>query len=174
MQKNIVLPAGVRNITARVLSVGPVEVLNQAGYISFECIDLERQVMVIQTFMLGEQAIKNTMNSLAIWVNALVRNKEGDDQIVAPDFRALKIIAEMNGGELDTAKARQEFLQMCIDELRTLIGKDIHISQTTNEAINQHGQKRTYRNYQPYPYGSTRPGESKSHTPDGNVAGYLG
>ena len=172
MSEKLVLPQGVREITASVEAVNVVE-NNAGGYIEFVAIDMVAERMVIETFMLGDAAIRNSMNSLAIWVNALVRNNKDAEPIIVPDFRAKELIASKLGKEFNKELATQEFLQTCVNELRTLIGTEIHIHQTTNEGVTRAGIRRQFKNYNPYPYGSNRVTETTGGSGTVNLAGIL-
>lgn len=177
MSKEIkkVLPAGVTEYNVTVVSVKVIQ-NNQGGYVEFKGVDREKVKSVVQTFFLADRSIKNTLNSLAIWTNALVRNKEGDEPLRAPDFEAMQTIAELDGVEFNKEEAIGGFITQCIEELNSIKGEVRPFHQAENEGFTQQGIKRVFRNWLPYEYGTTRPGTTATPdtAPTGLVQGYLG
>lgn len=168
-----VLPTGVTEYTITVIETKVIKNDN-GGYIEFSAIDYDKRRMVKNTFMLASNTLRNTLNSLAIWVNALVRNNPADeaDRLSVPDFEAEQLIAEKLGEVFDKDKATADFINSAIAELNSINGQERKIHQTTNQGTNRQGVSRTYRNYVPYEYG-TAP-EAKATAATGSVLGYLG
>lgn len=175
MNKEIkkVLPTGVTEFTIKVLETKVIKNDN-GGYIEFSGIDYDKRRMVKNTFMLAPNTLRNTLNSLAIWCNALVRNNPQDeaDRLSVPDFEAEQIIAESLGEVFDKDKAVADFINSAIAELNSINGEERTIHQTTNQGFTRNGIGRTFRNYVPYPYEAEPKAKAKEAT--GSVLGYLG
>ena len=168
-----VLPQGITEFEIKVLGTKVIKNDN-GGYIEFSAIDYDKRRMVKQTFMLAPNTLRNTLNSLAIWCNALVRNNPQDeaDRLAVPDFEAEAIIAESLGETFDRDEATAKFINSAIAELNSINGEERKIHQTTNQGVNRQGVSRAYRNYVPYEYGTTP--EAKATVATGSVLGYLG
>lgn len=167
------LPQGITEFEIKVLGTKVIKNDN-GGYIEFSAIDYDKRRMVKNTFMLAPNTIRNTLNSLAIWCNALVRNNPQDeaDRLAVPDFEAEALISEELGEVFDKDKAVAEFINEAIEELNSINGETRKIHQTTNQGFTRNGVSRTFRNYVPYEYG-TAP-EAKAKEASGTVLGYLG
>lgn len=168
---NNTLPAGITEFKITVLGTKVIKNEN-GGYIEFTAIDKDKRKMVKQTFMLSSSTLRNTLNSLAIWINALVRNNPAneDDRLSVPDFEAEEILASELGEVFDKEQATAKFINEAIAELNSINGEEREIHQTTNQGTNRQGISRTYRNYVPYKYGT----ESKATAATGSVMNYLG
>lgn len=173
IKTNKALPTGVTEFTITVIETKVIKNDN-GGYIEFSGIDYDKRRMVKNTFMLAPNTLRNTLNSLAIWINALVRNnpENEDDRLSVPDFEAEEIISTQLGEVFDKDKATADFINSAIVELNTINGEERKIHQTTNQGVNRQGISRTYRNYVPYEYGATS--EAKATVATGSVLGYLG
>jgi|SRR5690554_718133 len=151
----------IKNLTVEFRGIEIIPNSN-GGYIQITLANHAEKRMIKENFFLGKTAIKNTLINLGFWIRNLVKN---DEEFQLPDPEYLAMVEGK-----DPQEAYQEVVNQAIEELKTLIGKEIEVHQEKTTATNRLGVTGTYYNIRPWKY---EPNSVEADTAGTDFKGFI-
>lgn len=158
----------MENIKDLVLTVHSVEVVKNTngGYIQLTLLDNVAKRVIKENFFLAPNTIKNTLTNLGFWLRNQVHTN--DPEFTLPDPEYLAITAGK-----DSVEAINEVLKSAVEDLKTLIGKEIEVHQIRSTGFDRMGVQRNFVNLRPWKYQSASTDTDTEVLAETDFAGFL-